>query len=835
MKNLLLVFIILFAVLLFIGNIFSAECTYEEGCNSTSQWCWEGSCRDCTEGFSNCDLVKGCETEGECEECKPSWSCSTYTCDEYSVYRCANNDCGRKGGAMEEGTMWYECTECDDGCGGSSFERNGPYGPDNIRPYGQVPDYQICPPEYNEWSETPPVLECSGSCYPAPKPKPLNDDSLLPKNVADAKGKYKLPINFGWEDNIEKEVAKAPNFCPVGSYEFNIPNPSLTEIVPNTQYDQLVTTSDTSYKLECELKSNNDYQWKVRACLDDNAADCGEWSDEQSFSTSLAPEPIFPYDPDWTGEKSAKNIAIPVTLDWCDVEGATAYKFRTYIIENGNGEEICHPWMELAGACEPLVLKKTLRPLPHPSGLFLYSDFPDEEKGYFTKDTEYLWELATCIEDECSDFGQKWKFKTTGTLATTTLSWPPDDPRGQNPVGLPLILDWSDKPGVNSYWYEVTGDKKIEGGTQLSQLSLNYPELSLNTPYHWKVWACWDYQAKKCEANPIGERGFKTTGAPPNLDYPSPDARDVPIPVNFDWQDVGGAKSYVLKISGDGLAEEIIVEDKSEFVMGFPDFNIRQEKTYTWQIKTCAWEGGKACGDYSGPRTFTTFRLPAPTEPSPIDGGQLSTDIKFLSWGSVERAKAYQYQIKLLSLSEKEIDETCPPLIGKNLFEKPKIVLGSSDFVELKCLGQYQWQVAACLDKDCQEVGEWSNWTFSLVEPSEIKKGGLVPCGQTYDNPQTPWNEREPCQIKHFFLLIKIILDFIFTRIIPLGLVLLTLATGAMFYFSLGGKVIPIMRIKRMWKYAIIGILLTFFAWSLVNLILKLAGFNIGIFGNWYL
>lgn len=678
---------------------------------------------------------------------------------------------------------------------------------------------------------TIPACLCQGDCLGTPQNPRYYDNPTYSDRLDKDRGDENLylPVKLDWDDVEGWGQPEGPQ-----SYAMRITTTTGT-------------FSDVSAKSEyipraCLLPSNKTTNWGVKACCSVDGQNCGPESN-WNLSTNLAPELISPYDPDWAGEQGGENIAPPVTLNWCSVEEATAYQFRTYLLEDE--EEICHPWMELAGTCEPVVLKKTLRPPPYPSGLILYSDFPDEKKGYFTKDTEYIWEMATCIGEyatECSDFGQKWKFKTSATaLPITYLSSPPNDPNEQNPVGLPLILDWNDKPGVNSYRYEVTGDKKIDGGTQFSQappldFGVGARDLSLNTPYSWRVWTCWDYEAKKCEENPLDEWHFKTTGAPPKFNDPSPETKDVIIPVKFDWQDVGGAKSYILKISGDGLNKEIVVDGKSEFSLDFPEYNIRQEKTYAWQVKTCAWEKGKgACGEYGSPQTFTTFRLPAPPEPSPIDGGQLSTDTKFISWGTIESAKAYQYQIKYLSLAENETDESCPALIGQNLFKNPKTIPSNSDFIELKCLGQYQWQARACLDKDCQETGEWSNWSFFLVEPGEIsQRGGLVPCGQSYNNPNTPWNERDPCQIKHIFLLIKIIVDFVFTRLIPFALILLTLGTGVMFYFSLGGKTIPIIRIKKMWKWAIIGLFIAFFAWTLVNLVLKLVGFNIGVFGNWY-
>ena len=41
-------------------------------------------------------------------------------------------------------------------------------------------------------------------------------------------------------------------------------------------------------------------------------------------------------------------------------------------------------------------------------------------------------------------------------------------------------------------------------------------------------------------------------------------------------------------------------------------------------------------------------------------------------------------------------------------------------------------------------------------------------------------------------------------------------------------------RVISLWKATGIGLGIVFFAWTIVNILLKLTGFNIGIFGNWY-
>ena len=721
--------------------------------------------------------------------------------DSWTVYSCASE--GVCGGEIWGQNFWTSWWACSDGGGGSDSGQSDPYLVEKCSPY------QVCS------GGNSPSCVCKGSCYPAPTLNPL---SSVSKNVFDSSGKVKLPVKLDWQD-----LDVSP--CTVESYRYQI-NGAAT-------IGDSVAASEVEMK-DCRLKSNANYAWQVEACL---GSDCGAWSSPQDFSTSLAPEPVSPYDPDWTGPTGAEGVDLPAKLDWCDVGEAQSYRFKIYIIEGG--KKVCHPdLLSTAGGkeiCDSWLLRKTRRD-PQQAEKILYSDFLDENMDFFTKNTEYAWQATICDENgfNCKIDSQLWTFSTKEVaLAASFLVGPTNDPTGKTPVGLPVVLDWNDKPGANSFIYEIapaTSGQQISENTNVSQSkSFNFPLLSLNTLYKWKVKSCWDYESKKCEPNFSEEWYFKTTGQAPILTTPSSEEQNVVIPVKFQWQAVPGAKSYVLKV--DGLLEKTL--DKTEFPVDFPEYPISQETNYSWQVKTCAWDEGKTCGQYGNPQTFRTFRLPPPQSPSPGNNGQFFTGDTYVSWEKVPGAKAYQYQMKYLSLAEKEIDETCPALVGKDLFEQPKIVLANSDFLEPKCLGGYQWQVRSCLDNNCQEVSNWStSWSFTFLEGG-TGQNGLVPCGRSTDDPKTSWNEREPCQIKHLFLIVKIIIDFLLFRIIPLILVLLTIATGIIFYTSFG-QVMTMAQIISLWKAAGIGLVIIFFAWTIVNLFLKAIGYNIGIFGNWF-
>ena len=151
-------------------------------------------------------------------------------------------------------------------------------------------------------------------------------------------------------------------------------------------------------------------------------------------------------------------------------------------------------------------------------------------------------------------------------------------------------------------------------------------------------------------------------------------------------------------------------------------------------------------------------------------------------------------------------------------------------------LGNYSWWVRACLDEKCSNDarGDLSpGWSFTLVQPTPPAKFGLVPCGRVSDNPDTPWNEREPCQIKHIFLLLRNIIDLLLWRIGLTILVLLTIATGVVYYFSMGAPT-TMVKVKSILKSAGIGYGIVFLAWLILNLLLSILGYQFQIFGHWW-
>ncbi|MBI2041412.1 MAG: hypothetical protein HYT20_00130 [Candidatus Nealsonbacteria bacterium] len=737
-----------------------------------------------------------------------------YTLESASGVDCPSYSCKYN---IREGD-WSKSSSCQpwQACGPGGISRKSAYGPKN-------------------YNDTLPSCSCSaGQCLEAPK-DPRYYDSPDYSDQADkdmGSASVLLPVKFDWNDVVG--WLKAPDGPKSYLFQLNTEGGAVPEILTKSEYSGL-----REEKGACFLKSNTDYSWQAQACCSVDGKNCGPAS-AWSFKTGMAPELVSPEDPDWAGPKGGAAVITPdspLKIDWCDIKEAKSYRFRVFLEEGG--KRICSPVLFNASQgeqCDSWVIRKERRD-PNQIEKLLYSDFTDSGLNFFTKDTIYDWEVKICLDEdgglsggECKDYSQRWSFTSEQkSFKDISLVSPQNDPEGKNPIGFPFALSWSSPPGMNSFVYQINNwAPTIVQGTQSDILDVDI--LKLNTIYKWKVRACSDFVGSKCE-NFSQEWSFKTTGQPPILENPAPGSSSVPIPINLKWQEVSGAKSYILKISGDGLNLEKTV-DKPEFSIAYPEYNVRQEADYNWQVKTCAHDGW-ACGQYGPAQTFTTFRLPIPSDPSPENGGQLQTDQNYVSWNENSGVKTYQYKIRYLTLSSDEVNESCKLLAGQEIVS-PQIIHTNSAFIKLDCLGNYQWQVRSCLDENCVEASNWSgSWNFNLTEPTGASKGGLIPCGKNTDNPKTPWNEREPCQVKHVFLMVKIIFDFLLLRMVPVILVLLTIYSGLMFYFSLG-KAATLAGVISLWKSAGIGMAIIAIAWTLVNIFLKLIGYQVGIFGNWY-
>jgi hypothetical protein len=130
--------------------------------------------------------------------------------------------------------------------------------------------------------------------------------------------------------------------------------------------------------------------------------------------------------------------------------------------------------------------------------------------------------------------------------------------------------------------------------------------------------------------------------------------------------------------------------------------------------------------------------------------------------------------------------------------------------------------------------------TFGLVYgactpcPSE-QRGGVVPCGRNCDDPRTPNNECEPCQLCHFFVMFENIFHFVLFDIVPPLAVLMLAIGGFMYLFAYlsPGEVLPgggkggpklLAQAKGLISSVIFGLIIIFAAWLIVNTFFMVIG-----------
>ena len=611
----------------------------------------------------------------------------------------------------------------------------------------------------------------------------------------------------------------------------------------------------------CFFRSNETYQWKVRYCCRENH-ECGPWSSEVDgqdihgnpitipwgdpweFITNHTPEPISPVDPDWAGKEFISNQPLKTKLEWCDVyferevggvmkdTPPELFELYFYILKNKNIEPVDHPYTPKG---DPASLPTSPRPLRGPE------DLPDPflinvaYKTFFTpppfiyKGIEYnlyAWRVRACKDwrgKECTDFSQKWRFAIYGDaeIGIPDLISPPNEPN--IPIGFPIEFKWGPALGAHIYDFEIWRHDGInvypsEIIRNIHSLNKNYNELYLNSTYHWRVRACGGLDGADCGAWSDANT-FKTTGRTPTLVSPIADATDILIPTLLDWEDVPGSASYRYKIycaipvAGPIPLVEGVIKS-SETLISYD--KLEMGKSYNWFVKTCADEAGTICGDWSSPQSFTSFVLTAPTNLYPENNTTIYTYQlpETLSWDKVRGAGNYKINI------------TKP---DGTIIEK--IISETSFHIPFRYLGTYQWQVMACLDRDCTYHGVWGGPQGFEIKAKEAPEGwaaGLIPCGRRFDNPGTPWCETVPCEIRHLFIVLYNIIDFALWRLIPLILISLVVYTGAMFYLSISTEETePISKAKALWRSAGIGFGFIFLSWFIITWILWLFGYQL--------
>lgn len=131
------------------------------------------------------------------------------------------------------------------------------------------------------------------------------------------------------------------------------------------------------------------------------------------------------------------------------------------------------------------------------------------------------------------------------------------------------------------------------------------------------------------------------------------------------------------------------------------------------------------------------------------------------------------------------------------------------------------------------QSGEYtlSNLQVIYGEQQPITTGGLVSCGRRWDDPKTPVREDAPCDICHIFYLADLAIDFLMSFVAILAMLSLILV-GFLFITSAGD---PQKRrdAKTRFKWILVGFVIVFLAWLIVDFMFAVWGYLDPLGGRW--
>ena len=146
--------------------------------------------------------------------------------------------------------------------------------------------------------------------------------------------------------------------------------------------------------------------------------------------------------------------------------------------------------------------------------------------------------------------------------------------------------------------------------------------------------------------------------------------------------------------------------------------------------------------------------------------------------------------------------------------------------------------ISVCNSAACNvpiKVSSLNNGTIKLhdlVITTITITGGLVPCGRTFDNPKTfLWDERTPCDLCFLLMLINKIINFLLALAATIAMLALVI-TGFLFITSAGNEERRTSA-KRAFKMTLIGFLIIFLSWLMIDFLLSAWGYLDPLGGKW--
>lgn len=224
---------------------------------------------------------------------------------------------------------------------------------------------------------------------------------------------------------------------------------------------------------------------------------------------------------------------------------------------------------------------------------------------------EYRFFIWSCLTNEVNQFGigtncdenfRLVQFRTPGSPPTNLRI---TSARQNGKKVIPVIFDWDDMRGINSYKVRITG-REEPFISQLSNITIEYPDLVLNQTYNIRVWSCVDRYGKVCGTiyNHLNFNTFLLK--PPTGLEVYPEGAEVYPPVekgqvkteyfvDFEWGAVVGAAYYQIEIK-DSVGATITRNINTN------SFRIHQRYLvelgdYTWRVRACIDKDCKRIGE----------------------------------------------------------------------------------------------------------------------------------------------------------------------------------------------------------------------------------------------
>jgi len=135
--------------------------------------------------------------------------------------------------------------------------------------------------------------------------------------------------------------------------------------------------------------------------------------------------------------------------------------------------------------------------------------------------------------------------------------------------------------------------------------------------------------------------------------------------------------------------------------------------------------------------------------------------------------------------------------------------------------------------------GDGCNFSCYAADPdctpatcSIAGSGGFIPCGKSCDDPDTAWDERSACNLCSLFLMGQLVIEFM-VKLSGIA-ALVAIAIGGFMYVFAAGSTSAIEKAKSMIKYTLLGFVVVFVAWAIIDSILATAGYIDPLTGDWY-